>query len=72
MARDVTYPAGSNYDRQGGTEKVIGGTLVFDATTARIFTVDGDCLITITLPTSDPHVAGALYTATNVLKLSAG
>ncbi len=72
MARDATHASGSNYDRQGNTETVIGGTLVFDTTTPIVITVFGANIVLTGVPTSDPAVAGALWANSNVLTLSAG
>lgn len=37
-----------------------------------VLTTDGDNLIITGLPAADPSVAGALYTATGAVKVSAG
>ena len=56
---------------QGGATLDVadGGAVVLGSIT---FTVNGTNVIITGLPTSDPSVAGALYTNTNVLTLSAG
>lgn len=69
---DSTFKASSNYEEQGGAIWVIGGQLIFDTTTAVKFTVTGANIIVTGLPTSDPTVAGALYSNSGVLTLSAG
>lgn len=49
-----------NYEKQGGNEWVVGGTLTIAA---------GGALI---LPTADPHIAGAVWNNAGVLAISAG
>jgi hypothetical protein len=60
------------YVEQGGDTQVIaaGGSLELGASVT--LSISGTNVIITGLPTSDPAVAGALYTATNVLTLSAG
>lgn len=74
MPNDATYAPNSNYEQMGGTIWVVGGQLVFDATTAIKLTASSGKLVTTAIPTTDPQVVGALYadSVTHVLKLSAG
>ena len=51
------------YKPQGGVSEVFGPVT---------FTVVGSNLIVSGLPTSDPHVAGALYSNAGVWTISAG
>lgn len=57
---------------QGGESMDIedGGSVTLGANVT--LTVNGTNVIITGLPTADPSVAGALYTNTNVLTLSAG
>ena len=69
---DTGYDTGI-YMRQGGDVMVLttSGTIeVGDGTVT--LTTDGTHLLISGLPTSDPSVAGALYTATGAVKVSAG
>ena len=72
MANDTTYLSGSNYEQMGGTVWVVGGTLLFDTTSATKSVVTGANLVFTGVPVADPHVAGALWANANVLTLSAG
>jgi hypothetical protein len=60
------------YVEQGGQTQVIadGGSLELGANVA--LTVSGTNVVITGLPTSDPSVAGALYSDSGVLTLSAG
>jgi hypothetical protein len=58
-----------NYEKQGGDEWVIGGTLTVGGIA---FTTDGTNIIVTGLPTADPHVVGALWANSAVLTVSAG
>ncbi len=60
------------YMEQGGDTQVVadGGSIELGASVT--LTVSGTNVIITGLPTSDPSVAGALYTNSLVLTLSAG
>jgi len=61
------------YLKQGGDTLVLeaGGIIQVGEGTVKL-TTDGTNLIVTGLPSSDPSVAGALYTATGAVKVSAG
>jgi len=69
---DTGYSTGV-YMRQGGDVMVLttAGTIEIGDGTVKL-TTDGAHLLISGLPTSDPSVAGALYTSTGALKVSAG
>lgn len=69
MAYDTTFPSGENY-KKGASIMVVGGTLVFDTTTATVLTVSGGQLVATAIPTVDPEITGALWSDSGVLKLS--
>lgn len=60
------------YMEQGGDTQVVadGGSIELGASVT--LSVSGTNVIITGLPTSDPGVAGALYSNTNVLTLSEG
>ncbi|QXE85976.1 hypothetical protein KP003_16675 [Geomonas nitrogeniifigens] len=55
-----------NYEKQGGDEWVVSGTLTVEA--GATVNVSGAFI----LPTADPHVAGALWNNSGTITVSAG